>query len=159
MLSSRKISGLTLIELLVTLFILSVLAAVALPYAEVTIRRDKEIELRQALRDIRNAIDEFHTDWQAGLMSDLDSVASQDGYPISLEILVSGINIKGEINRKKRYLRKIPRDPLADSSQTQWILRGYQDDEDTIIWNGEDVYDVRTTNNSTAINGTRYEDW
>ena len=162
MLSSRRATGLTLIELLVTLFILSVLASVVLPYAEVTIRREKEIELRQALRDVRNAIDDFHEDWRAGLMPEYESVASEDGYPTSLDILVSGIIVKGEIDRKKRYLRRIPRDPLADSEippENQWLLRAYQDDDDAISWDGQDVYDIRSASQLTAINGTLYEDW
>ena len=159
---SKQSRGITLIELLVTLVILSILATVALPYAEVTIRRGNEIELRRALRDIRDAIDAFHQDWLAGLVSDFDSVASEDGYPVSLEILVAGIVVKGDMDRKKRYLRRIPRDPIAQGEATiqqQWVLRGYQDDVDALIWGGEDVYDIRTASQLTAIDGSQYEDW
>src|SRR5215813_2131074 len=82
--------GLTLIELLVTLVILSILAAAALPDAEVTVRREKEIELRRALRDVRTAIDAFYDDWKGGKISRTSTAASEDGYPRTLQILVDG---------------------------------------------------------------------
>src|SRR5512139_2399361 len=83
----KRNSGVTLLELLVTLVILSILASAALPYAELSVRRSRELELNQALRDIRNAIDAFHDDWIAGKISHSSSSASEDGYPRNLEIL------------------------------------------------------------------------
>src|ERR1043166_4804242 len=85
--------GFTLVELLVTLAILSILAAAALPYAEVTVRRDKELELRRALRDVRGAIDAFHDDWTAGRIAHTENGASDDGYPKTLQVLVDGMRI------------------------------------------------------------------
>lgn len=160
--SSRSAGGLTLIELLVTLVILSILAAAALPYAEVTVRRDKEIELRRALREIRTAIDGFHEDWAAGRISKLNDAASDDGYPKTLQVLVEGVETSGAKGGKRRYLRRIPRDPFADAgkpAEEQWVLRGYQDEPDTLIGSGKDVYDVRSAVENIALDGTYYKDW
>ena len=160
--SWRPASGLTLIELLVTLVILSILAAAALPYAELTVRRDKEIELRRALREIRTAIDGFHEDWAAGRISKLNDALSEDGYPKTLQALVNGAETSGAKGGKRRYLRRIPRDPFLDTTkppEEQWVLRGYQDEPDTIVWGGKDVYDVRSAAENIAIDGTHYKDW
>jgi general secretion pathway protein G len=156
-------AGVTLLELLVTLVILSILASVALPYAELTIRRNKELELRQALRDIRTAIDEFHHDWKDGKISRSNTYASEDGYPVTLDVLVNGVD-NGKADGKKRYyLRNIPRDPFtsdADVTGTEtWSLRGYQDPPDRLNWNGKDVYDVHSSSHTTAIDGTYYREW
>lgn len=154
--------GLTLIELLVTLVILSILAAAAVPYAEVTIRREKEVELRRALRDVRGAIDAFHDDWKTGKVSKTSDAASDDGYPKTLQTLVDGAEAGDAKGGKRKYLRSVPRDPLADSSKPpkeQWVLRGYQDETDSISWGGRDVYDIRSASEATALDGSRYKDW
>lgn len=155
-------SGLTLIELLVTLLILSILATAALPYAEVTVRRDKELELRRALREVRSAIDAFREDWQAGKISKLSDAASEDGYPKTLQVLVEGVDTGQAKGGKRKYLRRIPRDPFAPGErkpEEAWVMRGYQDEPDTAVWNGRDVYDVRSVSEQTALDGTRYKDW
>lgn len=162
--SNRKsASGLTLIELLVTLVILSILASAALPYAELTVRRDKEIELRRSLREVRSAIDAFHGDWVAGRISHSEDTASADGYPRKLQVLVEGADTGKAMGGKHRYLRRIPRDPFADSATlgtaSQWVIRGYQDEPDSLIWNGKDVYDIHTASTAQAIDGTNYRDW
>ena len=153
----------TLIELLVTLAILSILAAAALPYAELTVRREKELELRRSLREVRTAIDAFHEDWVAGRISHLESIASPDGYPKSLKVLVDGGDTGQSGGVKRRYLRRIPRDPFTQDSSTsrgeQWVVRGYQDAPDVLTWNGKDVYDVHSSSTATAIDGTTYRDW
>ena len=160
--SRRRAGGLTLIELLVTLVILSILAAAALPYAEVTVRREKELELRQSLRQVRNAIDAFHDDWKAGKIPKTSDAASEDGYPKTLQILVDGAEGGLAKDTKLRYLRRIPRDPFGDSARQpaeQWILRGYQDEPDALTWSGKDVYDLRSASEETGIDGTKYRDW
>lgn len=162
--SSRKsATGLTLIELLVTLAILSILAAAALPYAELTVRRDKELELRRSLREVRSAIDAFHDDWIAGRIAHGDNVASADGYPRKLQILVEGADTGHAAGGKRRYLRRIPRDPFADTATLalaeQWVIRGYQDELDALTWNGRDVYDIHSGSQAQAIDGTNYRDW
>lgn len=158
-----RLRGLTLIELLVTLAILSILAAAALPYAELTVRRDKELELRSSLREVRLAIDSFHEDWVAGRITHTDDTSSADGYPKTLQVLVDGVDTGRAAGGKRRYLRRIPRDPFA-ANQTgdragQWVMRGYQDDPDALTWNGKDVYDIHSASNQTAIDGTHYKDW
>lgn len=158
----RRNGGLTLIELLITLVILSILAAAAVPYAEVTVTRTKEIELRRTLREVRTAIDRFHDDWASGKISKTNQDASDDGYPRTLQILVDGTEGSDAKGGKRRYLRRIPTDPFGEEGRApaeQWVLRGYQDEPDSIMWNGKDVYDIRSQSERTALDGTRYRDW
>jgi len=159
--SEARQTGLTLIELLVTLVILSILASAAIPFAEMTVRRDKEQDLRRALREVRTAIDAFHDDWTAGRISKLTGAASDDGYPKTLQVLVDGVDTGQAKGGKRRYLRRVPSDPFADPGkkpEEQWLLRGYQDDPGA-SWNGIDVYDIRSASDRVAIDGTRYKDW
>ncbi len=160
--SSSSSRGLTLIELLVTLVILSILAAAALPYAEMTVRREKELELRRALRDLRGAIDAFNEDWKTGRISKAAAAASDDGYPKSLQVLVEGVDAGDAKASKRKYLRRVPRDPFADPARAaaeHWVVLGYQDSADTIVWGGRDVYDVRSAAQGAALDGSRYRDW
>jgi general secretion pathway protein G len=154
--------GLTLVELLVTLAILSILAAAALPYAEVTVRREKELELKRALRDVRSAIDAFYDDWKGGKVSKTGTAASEDGFPKTLQVLVEGADAGDAKGSRRKYLRRIPRDPFADPARPpaeQWILRGYQDAADSIVWGGRDIYDIRSSSDNTALDGTKYKEW
>lgn len=158
----RAMRGVSFVELLVTLVILSILAAVAVPYAEITVRRYKETELRQALRDMRNAIDRLHADWESAKISKLNNAVSEDGYPKTLQDLVDGVESAQAKSRKIKYLRRIPRDPFADQGKPaieQWTSRGYQDAPNSLSWNGKDVYDVRSASTRKAIDGTSYKDW
>jgi general secretion pathway protein G len=159
---SSSSRGLTLIELLVTLVILSILAAAAVPYAELAVRRDKEMELRRALRQVRTAIDEFHDDWREGGISKTGDGVSDDGFPKTLAVLVEGVEAGDAKGGTRKYLRRIPRDPFAEATvdpAEQWSLRGYQDETDARSWNRVDVYDIRTTSEGTAIDGTAYQNW
>lgn len=155
--------GFTLIELMVTLVILSILAAAALPYAELTVTRTKELELRRALRDVRGAIDRFHEDWKDGKISKQAEGVSEDGYPTSFEVLTAGVDAGEQKDGKHKYLRRVPIDPFAanraDPPEEQWAIRGYQDEPDSIVWGGEDVYDIRSKSERTALDGTQYKDW
>ena len=155
-------AGLTLVELLVVLAVLSILAMAALPYAETAVRREHELALHRALRDIRSALDRVHADWEDERISRASERVSQDGYPKTLSALVEGIRT-GDANGTRRwYLRRIPRDPFADPAlptAQQWALRSYRDPPDNATWGGEDVYDVHSHSNGTAIDGTRYRDW
>ena len=162
MLSNKSQSGLTLIELIVTLVILSILASAALPYAEVAVRRDQELELRRALREIRTAIDQFHSDWEAGRIPLTSDAASDQGYPKSLEVLVKGIDLGKVTDQKRYYLRRIPHNPLADPTlvpEQQWQFRSFQDAPDNKFWGEQDVYDIRVKSEKRAINGSYYKHW
>jgi general secretion pathway protein G len=144
--------GFTLAELVMVVALIAVLSAMALPVAKFTVKRQKEAELRLALRQIRTAIDEYKR------MSDQGMIPLKiggEGYPESLEILVEGVEIVGQ-ETKVRLLRRIPVDPMT---REDWELRSYQDDHDATSWGGENVYDIRTSSDGVAIDGTKYSDW
>lgn len=152
----------TLVEMLVVLAVLSILAVLSLPFAEMTIRRGKELELRRSLREIRNAIDRVHADWELDRISRLSRRLSENGYPKTLSVLVEGIKTGDAAGTRRKYLRRIPRDPFVDPAITpdeQWALLSYRDASDATVWGGEDVYDVHSNNQRTAINGSKYQDW
>jgi general secretion pathway protein G len=155
--------GFSLIELLVTLTILSILAVVALPSVEAIVVRTKELELHSELREIRTAIDNFHEDWISGRISKTNHDASEDGYPRSLQLLVNGVERSDAKGGKHRYLRRILRDPFSDNTgidpEKSWSIRGYQDELDATIWGGDDVYDVRSLSDKVALDGTYYRNW
>ncbi|WHZ21046.1 MAG: hypothetical protein OJF47_000158 [Nitrospira sp.] len=167
-----KQSGVTLLELLVTLTILTILASVALPFTKVSAKRTKEIELRQNLRIIRAAIDTFRLEWArdgdtltgpACVKNRLSckEVTGPYGYPKSLDVLL-GIKLTGEQasvrgTTVKRYLRSIPPDPM--SGVPDWHVRCYRDPASVKDWCGEDVYDVTTHSQELALDGTKYRDW
>ena len=165
-------SGVTLIELLVTLTIVMVLASVALPLSRVSAKRSHEIELRQHLRGMRAAIDTFKMEWNRDgdmLIGPLcvknklscKDVASIYGYPKSLEMLL-GVKLTSEEatvrgTTTRRYLRSLPLDPLT--GKADWQFRCYKDAPDASSWCGADVYDVMTASQETALDGTKYRDW
>lgn len=147
---------------MVALTILSILAAAAIPYAELSITRSKELELRRSLREIRTAIDRLHEDWETGKVSKLGNSISDDGYPRTLNVLLEGVDAGDAKGGKRKYLRRIPEDPFGESGKPaleHWALRGYQDEPDALSWSGKDVYDIRSQSDRTAIDGTRYRDW
>jgi len=132
--------------------LIAVLAAMALPVAKFTVKRQKEAELRLALRQMRTAIDEYKRMSDQGL---IPIKIGGEGYPEELEELVEGVEIVGQ-ETKMRFLRRIPIDPMTHD---EWILRSYQDDVDATSWGGENIYDVRTSSEGTALDGTKYADW
>jgi general secretion pathway protein G len=155
-------SGLSIIELIMTLAILSILAGLILPSARLMAKRSKEIELRRNLRIIRNAIDDYKKTYDKGV-DDKKIIAStnKSGYPESLDILVEGYDFGGLLKEKKRFLRRIPSDPLVDKntvSSPGWGLRSYADAE-CGTKGGDDVFDVCSLSDETAIDGTKYKDW
>ena len=150
--------GYTFIELLVVSAIVLVLASVAMPLAQVTAQRQREAELRRALRDMRTAIDRFKDGADLGQISPLEIKAGSEGYPPDLETLVEGVPAANDATgRKLKYLRRVPIDPMMKS--TEWGLRSYQDDPDSTSWGGQNVFDVYTTSTGTALDGTKYRDW
>jgi len=148
-------SGLTLIELLVTMVILCILAVGVLPLSEMAFKRTKEIELRENLRVIRNALDEHKRLADEGKIV-VDAFSS--GYPKTLDALVEGVEVGGgPAPYRKRFLRKVPRDPMTDDGE--WGLRAYADDPDSDVWGGQDVYDVYSKSDREALDGTKYREW
>ncbi|MCG8519642.1 MAG: type II secretion system GspH family protein [Pseudomonadales bacterium] len=153
--------GFSLIEMLVSLTILGILASVTIPYAEVAIKRQQEAELRQSLRIIRTAIDEFHRDWSQEAIVRADGNSSRTGYPKTLDVLLEGVELTGSQEIKK-YLRRLPQDPLAENGlpvEQHWALRSSQDDPQSTIWGGEDVYDVTVNHDRVALDGSNYREW
>ncbi len=164
--------GVTLLELLITLAIIFILASIATPISRVTIKRGKEIELRHHLRIMREAIDQFKKDWDRegdklngplclNNKTTCKEVSGVYGYPKTLETLLE-VELSGEVATikgitTKRYLRKIPTDPMTKSNE--WGLRCYTDESDADNWCGDDVFDVYSKSTGTALDGTKYRDW
>jgi general secretion pathway protein G len=150
--------GYTFVELIVVAAIIMVLASVAMPLARVTAQRQREVELRAALRDMRTAIDKFKDAADNQQIASLEIKAGSEGYPADLETLVEGVAAANDATgRKLKFLRRIPIDPMT--KRTEWALRSYQDDADSTRWGGQNVFDVRTTFDGTALDGTKYRDW
>lgn len=149
----KGIRGFTLAELVMVTALVAILAAVALPTAKFTIKRQRESELRLALRQMRNAIDDHKRLADQGMIQvDLGT----EGYPKELEDLVKGIDVVGQPNKKK-FLRRIPVDPMT--GKQEWGMRSYQDESDSSSWGGQNVYDVYSLSAATALDGSKYEDW
>jgi general secretion pathway protein G len=144
-------AGLTLIELIVTVAILSILASAAVPLARFRAQREKEQELRYDLWQMRDAIDKYKdaADRNAFQIK-LDSY----GYPPDLQTLVDGVDVQG---KKLKFLRRIPVDPIT--GKADWGLRSMQDDPNSDSWGGQNVFDVHSTSTATALDGTKYSDW
>ena len=143
--------GLTLVELIVTIAILSILASVAFPITRFQIQREKEHELRRELWEMRDAIDKYKDASDRGaIMQKIDSF----GYPPDLETLVKGVDIQAH---KVKFLRFIPVDPMT--GKAEWSLRSMQDDADSDSWGGQNVFDVHSESQGTALDGTKYSDW
>jgi general secretion pathway protein G len=151
-------NGYTFVELVVVAGIIMILALAAMPLARVTAQRQREVELRAALREMRTAIDKFKDAADAQQIAPLEIKAGSEGYPADLETLVDGIPAANDATgRKLKFLRRIPIDPMT--KKAEWALRSYQDDPDTTHWGGQNVFDVRTTFDGTALDGTKYRDW
>jgi general secretion pathway protein G len=146
--------GYTMVEMVVVCSLLVILAAVALPTAKYTVKRGKEIELRQALRELRNAIDEFKRYSDAGLIA---VELGTDGYPAELEVLVEGVEVVGQIDKSVKFLRRIPVDPMT--GEAEWGLRSFQDDFDSTSWGGENVFDVYSLSEGVGLDGVPYQEW
>jgi len=132
--------------------LIAVLSTMVLPVAKFTVKRRKEAELRLALRQIRTSVDEYKRLSDQGL---IPVKIGGEGYPETLEELVEGVEIVGQ-ESKRKFLRRIPIDPMTHED---WELRSYQDDADATSWGGENIYDVRTSSDGVALDGTKYADW
>jgi general secretion pathway protein G len=149
--SISRDSGLTLVELIITVAILGILAAAAVPVAKFEVKRQKERELRSDLWEMRDAIDRYY---DAAIKGGIQTKADSLNYPPDLETLVDGVDVQ---TKKVRFLRKIPVDPMTGN--TDWDLRSNQDDADASSWGGQNVYDVHSKSTGTALDGTKYNTW
>lgn len=147
-------AGLTLIELVVAFTILLLLSTLALPLARVTLKRDRERELRRSLREMRTAIDRYKEAADRGMFQ---IKVDTEGYPPDLDTLVDGVKLNGAVDKKLKFLRRIPMDPMTHS--TEWGLRSYQDEPDSTSFGGQNVFDVYTKSQDTALDGTKYSTW
>jgi len=143
--------GLTLVELIIAITIIGILAGMAVPIVRVRLKRDKEVELRRDLWEMRDAIDRYKDAADRGaFQTKVDSL----GYPPDLQTLVDGVDVQG---KKLRFLRRIPVDPMTGN--TEWGLRSNQDDPDSTSWGGQNVFDVFSKSEGTALDGNKYNTW
>jgi general secretion pathway protein G len=150
----RREAGFTLAELVMVAAVLTILATATLPVAKFTAKRSKEADLKLALREMRSAIDEYKRYSDAGLIPvDLGT----EGYPKKMEVLVEGVQLVGQVDKKLKLLRRIPIDPMT--GKDEWGFRSYQDAWDTTSWGGENIYDVYSLSKGTGLNGVAYRKW
>jgi general secretion pathway protein G len=149
--SRRGQRGLTLVELIVAITILLILTGAAVPMARVKIQRERERELRRDLWEMRDAIDRYK---DAADAAKFQTKLGTEGYPPDLETLVEGVDVAG---KKVRFLRHIPTDPMT--GKPEWGLRSMQDDPDSESWGGQNVFDVYTKSEATALDGTKLKTW
>jgi general secretion pathway protein G len=152
--SSTAEAGMTLLELVLACSILLVLTSAAMPIARYTIVHKREAELHYDLRQMRDAIDRYKD------LADRNLIrieVGSEGYPPDLDTLVKGVQLGAGNDRKIRFLRKIPKDPMT--GQNEWGLRAVQDDPDSTSWGGKNIFDVYSKSQGTASDGTKYSDW
>lgn len=150
--------GFSFVELIIVSTIVLILASAVQPLAKVTVTRQKEAELRRALREMRTAIDKFKDAADAQMIPPTELRAGSEGYPPNLETLVEGVGVVGDATgRKLKFLRRVPKDPMT--GDFEWGLRSYQDRPDATSWGGQNVYDVYTLSSGTGLDGTKYSEW
>jgi general secretion pathway protein G len=150
--------GYTFVEMLVVATILLILAAGIMPLAKVTAQRSREADLRRALREMRTAIDKYKDAADTGQIGSLEIKVGSENYPPDLQTLVDGVNAANDATgRKLKFLRRVPTDPMTRG--TEWGLRSYQDKPDATRWGGQNVFDVYTTFEGKALDGSKYRDW
>ena len=148
-------NGLTLIELIVAFTIMLLLTTMSVPLARYKVRRDKERELRVALAEIRRAVDNYKDGCDKGEIGPVKIEA--DCYPETLEMLVEGVKKAGQVDKKIKFLRRIPKDPFT--GRREWGLRSTRDDPQSTSWGGQNVFDIYTKTYEKAGDGTAYAEW
>jgi general secretion pathway protein G len=148
-------SGLTLVELIVAFTILTLLTAMAVPVAKHKIRRERERDLRIALKEIRTAIDKYKDMKDQNKLGQVE--LGTEGYPKTLEVLVEGEKMSGQVEGKMRFLRRLPKDPMTNSYD--WGKRSLTDDPKGTSWGGQNIFDVYTKSMEKASDGTPYSEW
>ncbi len=149
--------GVSYLELVATATIMLILASAILPMGRVAVQRQREIELRRALREMRLKIDQYKLAVDQGQIGGTDVKLGSEGYPPDLETLVKGVNRVGALDRKLKFLRRIPVDPMTGT--VEWGLRCYQDDSDSTTWCGDNVWDVYSKSTAKGLDGIAYNTW
>jgi general secretion pathway protein G len=153
--TKRGQRGMTLVELIVAVTILGLLSTLAVPLAAYKVKRDKERDLRSALKEIRGAIDRYK---DASDQQKIQVKVGTDGYPADLDVLVEGVTLVGSATGAKiKFLRRIPRDPMTGT--TEWGKRSSQDDPKSNSWGGQNVFDVYSRSMDRSRDGTPYSEW
>ena len=142
----------TLIEMIVVITIILILMTAAIPITRLTIRRERETELKRDLWEMRSAIDKYK---EAADRNMFQIKLGTEGYPPDLDTLVNGVEVQG--GKKLRFLRRVPVDPMTGNKE--WGLRSMQDEPTSDSWGGQNVFDVYTKSNGTGLDGTKYKDW
>jgi general secretion pathway protein G len=151
---SRRQGGFTIVELAVVAAMIAILTAMVVPVARYTVKRQDEIELRYELRQMREAIDKYKQYSDMGL---IPVKIGSEGYPPDLKTLVEGVTLVGQLDKKQKFLRRIPTDPMT--KKPEWGMRSFQDEPDSMSWGGQNVYDVFSLSELKGIDGTNYKDW
>jgi general secretion pathway protein G len=146
--------GYSLTELVMVVACILILTAAIVPVTRLGVQRQREAELREALRVMRSAIDDYKRLSDQGLIP-ID--IGTEGYPKTLEALVEGVDLVGQVKKKRRFLRRIPVDPMTQKAE--WGLRSYQDEPDARSWGRQNVYDVYSLADGTALDKSKYKDW
>jgi general secretion pathway protein G len=144
--------GVTLLELIIVISILLILMGAAVPVARLSVRRAREVELHRDLWEMRSAIDRYK---DAADKNAFQIKVDSQGYPPDLDTLVNGVDAQG--GKKLRFLRRVPVDPMTGNKD--WAMRSMQDDPTSDSWGGQNVFDVRSKSDGTALDGTKYKDW
>ncbi|HEY7111877.1 MAG TPA: type II secretion system protein [Thermoanaerobaculia bacterium] len=152
--SRQRQSGFTVVELSVVCAMIAILTAMAIPVAKYSIKRQNEMELKYDLRLLRDALDKYKQYADTG---QIQVQLGSEGYPPDLKTLVDGVQLAGQLNKKQKFLRRIPIDPMT--KKDEWGQRSYQDEPDSTSWGGQNVYDVFSLSDARATDGTYYKDW
>lgn len=150
-----KRMGFTLLELMISAVVLAILAGALMPTTKKIVKRQKEVELRRALLEMREAIDRYKKATEEGLIGEGD--IDQLGFPEDFETLIAGVPLKKDSAKKIRFLRRIPKDPMT--GEVEWGKRSVQDDPDDKTWGTENLFDVYSLSDGTALDGSEYSDW
>ena len=154
----RTSGGFTFLELIIVTAVMMVLASAALPLVRVSMKREREKELRRTLREVRTAVDTFKIWCENNRIAESEKVFGAECYPSSLDTLVQGVLLANDASgKRKKFLRRVPIDPMTGT--TDWGKRSVQDAPDTKVWGGQNIFDIYTKFEGKALDGSKYRDW
>jgi len=154
----RSSGGFTFLELIIVTAVMMVLASAALPLVRVSMKREREKELRRTLREVRTAVDTFKVWCENKRIAESEIVFGAECYPSSLDTLVQGVLMSNDASgKRKKFLRRVPIDPMTGT--TDWGKRSVQDAPDTKVWGGQNIFDIYSKFEGKALDGSKYRDW